>query len=240
MSYIIFRGVSTSDLENVYVSKMPAHKKASRRMTEYYVKGRDGALHVDDGLANFDLEATLVLVNGQASARQIVNAWADGTGKLILSDQPGLAFRATVIQEIRWTRVPGNKLLINNVPTQTFFDTAKITFNCDPYLYEAQESVYELTEDTSLLNPGSATALPLIQVNGAGDVSFSVNGSEIQIADMTAGTPVYLDSETGYVYTEAGASSMTGNFPELDMGANAITLGDGISSLIITPRWRWV
>ena len=101
MSYIKFRGVSTASLSNVAVSKMPSHRKAARRVTEYYVNGRDGALHVDNGLANFELEAVLVLLQGTAAARQIVNAWADGTGKLILSDQPGLAYRASVIQEIK-------------------------------------------------------------------------------------------------------------------------------------------
>ena len=51
MAYLIFRGVGTEGsasivgannvLTNVYVSKMPSHKKASMRHTEYYVKGRD-------------------------------------------------------------------------------------------------------------------------------------------------------------------------------------------------------
>ena len=80
----------------------------------------------------------------------------------------------------------------------------------------------------------------MIKVNGSGDASFSVNGNEITIDDMTANVPVYIDSETGYVYTASGATAMTGDFPVLDMGENTITITSGITSLEITPRWRWI
>ena len=236
MSYLIFRGVSTESLNGVYVSKMPDHRKARMRYSEYYVKGRDGALHVDEGFGNFDLYATLVLIDATPDARQIVNAWADGTGKLILSDQPNMAYKATVKQEIRWERVPSN--VING--EQRYNDTAEIIFNCDPYMYEAVDSVIILTESQTIINPASATALPLIQVNGSGDVSFTVNGETISIDDMTADVPVFLDCENGYVYTEEGATSMTGEFPVLEIGSNPITLGSGVTSLRITPHWRWV
>lgn len=240
MGYIVFRGVSTNDLTGVAIAKMPSHKKAGRRMTEYYIAGRDGAVHVDNGMADIQIEATLVLLAQPAEARQIVNAWADGTGKLVSSDQPGLAWKGTVIDEIRWGRVLGNKLPINNVPKDTFFDTAKITWTCGPYMYEAVDTVVEMSASGGLLNPGSAEALPLIQVNGSGDASFSVNEEEIQIASMTAGVPVYIDCDAGYVWTENSATSITGGFPVLQMGTNNIVLGSGVTSLVITPHWRWV
>lgn len=239
MGDIIFRGVSVSSLDNVYVSSMPSHRKASMRYSEYYVKGRDGALHVDEGFANFDLTAILVMINGTPSTRQTVNAWADGTGKLILSDDPTKAYQATVKEEIQWTRVLSNK--INGV--QCFHDVAVITWNCQPYMVEAVDSIIILDEpgETSMVtNPGSATSLPMIEVNGSGDVTFSVNGNDITIAGMTDGVPVYLDSETGYVYTAEGATAMTGDFPVLGLGANTFTLGSGVASLKVTPHWRWV
>ena len=236
MGYLIFRSVSTQSLNGVYVSKMPNHKKAAMRNTEYYVKGRDGALHVDEGLSNFDITATLVLVNGSAGARQQVNAWADGTGKLITSDNLGFAYRASVKEEIVWQRVPGN--IVNG--QLTFYDTAQITWTCEPYMYEAIDTVITLTEGAFVVNPGSAPALPFIQVNGSGDVSFMVNGEEITIEGMTAGTPVNIDCENGYVYTAQGATSMTGDFPEFTYGENTVSLETGVTSLVITPHWRWI
>lgn len=231
MNYLIFRGVSTESLENVYVSQMPSHKKASLRTAEYYVKGRDGALHVNEGYANFNLTTRLILLNASATARQIVNAWADGTGKLITSDNTSLAYMATVENEIRWGRDKSNT---------GYFDTADITFNCQPFMYEAVDSVIDLTESGVLVNPGSADAYPLICVEGSGTVQFDFAGYPITINNMETGVPVYIDCENGYVYNPSGATTMTGEIPKLDLGENAITFTQGVTKMTITPHWRWI
>ena len=237
MGYLIFRGVSTDTLTGVFVSKMPSHKKASMRFSEYYVKGRDGALHVDEGYANYDITAVLTLVNTAPYARQLVNAWADGTGKLITSDQLGYAYRASVKEEVQWSRIPGN--IVNG--GLTFYDTAQITWTCEPYMYEAVEEVLNLSaSENSVLNPGTATAIPMIQVNGSGDVSFAINSQQVSLTGLTAGVPLYIDCENGYVYTEQGAATMTGEFPTFDFGVNTVSIGAGITSLVITPHWRWI
>ena len=232
MGYLIFRNVSTESLTGVYVSKMPSHKKASMRYTEYYVKGRDGALHVDEGFANFNIYATLVLVNATAAAKQQVNAWADGTGKLITSDDLTKAYQATVKEEIQWNRVSANG---------GFYDTATITFNCQPCMYEAVDSVVEYTDNGILVNPGSAEAYPLIRIDGSGDVTFSVANNIITIGGMTSGVPVYIDCANGYVYAEStsGAAAMNGEIPELPIGSCGIGIGNA-SKITITPHWRWV
>lgn len=104
MGYLVFRGVSTQNLPNVYVQLMPSHKKAAKRLSDYYVKGRDGALHVDEGFDNFDITVRLILINAGAETRQIVNAWADGFGKLITSDDLSRAYKAIVRDEVTWLR----------------------------------------------------------------------------------------------------------------------------------------
>lgn len=232
MNYLIFRGVSTQSLDGVYIGRMPSHKKAKMRYTEYYVKGRDGALHVDEGYANFDMKAKLVLVRAGASARQIVNAWADGTGKLITSDDLTKAYMASVKNEVTWYREAHNG---------AYYDTAEITFNCQPCMYEAVDTVEEFTADGAMLNPGSADAFPLIAVEGNGNTTITIAGSEITIEEMTPGFPVYIDCENGYVYTSRGATEMRGELPYFPVGTqSAILLGQGATKVTITPHWRWV
>lgn len=278
MGYLIFRNVSTESLGKVYVSQMPSHKKASLRTTEYYVKGRDGALHVSEGYADFEIQVVLVLLDAGADKRQIVNAWADGTGKLITSDDLTRAYKATVINEVRWKRVKANGFIplfssdasysigdyvkydgkiykftsnhsgawdsgdvaVQNMVVNGLYDTATITFTCQPYMFESVDSVIEITSSTSISNPGSATALPMIKVEGSGDVSFSINTNPISISGMSSGTPVYIDCENGYVYTASGAATMTGDIPVLNMGINSVTFGSNVSKITITPRWRWI
>lgn len=230
MGYISFRGVTTTSL-GIIVSKMPSHKKGAMRHTEYTIPGRDGSLHVDEGYEPFDLIAYVMLDNANAIARQTVNAWADGTGKLFTSDDTSKCYEASVLKAIEWTRDEvGGK----------FYDTAKIVFHCQPFMRETVETTQTITTATTLLNAGDMDARPLIQVNGSGDCSFTVNGNEITIEGVQSSVPVYIDSETGYVYAASGAKAMTGEIPILPIGTSTITPGTGITSLIITPRWRWV
>ena len=201
MGYVSFRGVSTQSLANVYVQMMPSHKKAAKRMTEYRVKGRDGVLHTDEGFDNTDITIRLVMVNAPAQTRQIINAWADGTGKLISSDDLSRCWKATVIDEIRYNRMeaatiaPPNflttkayyvgdyvtyngavyKFITNHaagnwnssqVQVQPWkidglYDTAEITFNCAPHMYESIESTVEITGNyEGWVNPGTDEAYP--------------------------------------------------------------------------------
>ena len=231
MGYLIFRNVSTKSLPHVEVARMPSHKKASVRNTEYYVKGRDGALHIKEGLANFDITVTLVMLNADANTRQLINAWADGTGKLISSDDLTRAYMATVNDEIEWLRVQANG---------GFYDMANIIFNCQPFMVESVDSVAEFTESGSLLNPGTEESFPLIKVEGVGNVDFLINGSPISIDGMTAENPVFIDCETGYVYTPSGAATMRGEIPSLILGVNNIQFGMNVAKITITPHWRWV
>lgn len=232
MSYIRFKGVSTATLQGVAVSKMPSHARGAMRYTEFYVKGRDGALHIEEGLSNIELPAKLVLLDAGASTRQIVNNWASGSGKLILSDDTTKCYKASVLNEVRWNRVRGNT---------GYFDTADVVFNCDPYVYEATESVEEFTQNGALTNPGTAKAIPLIKVEGNGNVSFTIGGKSITIRGMASGNPVFLDSETGYVYGNNGAAmEMVGDFPVLGTGNTVVTLGTNCTKLTITPHWRWI
>ena len=242
MGYVIFRRYSTDTnatisssicdgkLTGVVVGKMPSHKKAAMRYTEYYVKGRDGALHVNEGLSNFDLTVNLVLLDKVATTRQIVNAWADGTGKLITSDDLTKAYKATIEQEVVWSRVQGNT---------GFFDTARITFNCQPFMYEAVDSVYEYTQTDTILNLGTEEAYPKIVVEGSGDVSFSVAGKIVTLNGMTSGVPITLDCENGYVWAESGSFTMVGDFPTIPIGTSNINIGNA-TKLTITPYWRWI
>lgn len=231
MNDISFRGVSVSSMTGVAVQKMPSHKKAASRFTEYSIPGRDGTVHINEGYDSIELIAYLILTGANASARQLVNAWADGTGKLILSDDTTKCYIGSVLKGVEWNRdeVGG-----------VYYDTAKIVFKCDPYMYEATDRQETITTDTNLLNLGDAVSRPLITVYGTGDVGFAINNKQVEITEMELLDPVTIDAETGYVYTANGSATMIGDVPELAIGTNSITLGDNVDRLVINPRWRWI
>lgn len=230
MSWISFRGVSTESLSNVLVKRMPDHQKAKMRYTAYTIKGRDGELRSNEGYAMYDIDCEIGLFKANAVSRQVINAWADGTGKLITSDDDTLAYMATA-GDIQWTR---------DCVNGKYYDVAEINFRCQPIMREAVESEEHFTESGAIANIGTVESYPLITVHGSGECVFSINGYEITLTDVNANNPVVIDSDAGYVYTTDGAAEMSGEFPVLDLGSNVVTIVSGVTQLDIKPRWGWI
>lgn len=228
MGYISFRGIRSDDL-GLMIEKMPSHKRAEVRHTEYEIPGRDGALHIIDGYAAFDLQVIVFMHNAEAVLRQTVNAWADGTGDLYTSDDPSKCFRASVMREVVYTRRNyGGK----------YFDSAKITFRCQPFMYETTPKVYTYTQSSTIVNLGNMPSLPLITVTGKGNCSFSIGGQSVTLTGVSS--PVTLDCEAGYASTEDGAVTMQGSFPEIGLNDSAVEIGGGVTKLEIKGNWRWL
>lgn len=228
MGYISFRGVR-SDSIGLMIEKMPSHKRAEVRHTEYEIPGRDGALHIVEGYNAFDLEVTVTMIDADVSLRQTVNAWADGTGDLFTSDDLLKCYRASALKEVDYKRrVYGGR----------YFDTAKITFRCQPFLYETTPKIYTFTQSGTIVNLGNIPSLPLIKVTGSGDCSFSIGGQSVTLTGVTV--PVTLDCEAGYASTENGAVTMQGSFPEIALNNSAVEIGENITSLEIQGNWRWL
>lgn len=230
MSYVSFRGVRTDDL-GLYIAKggMPSHKKAAQRNTEYEIPGRDGAVHVFDGYSPFDVKVKLQMLGDTAQMRQVINAWADGSGDLYTSDDTNRVWKASVLSEATYTRAAyGGKM----------YDVATITFRCQPYMYERTPQVVTLTADGTLTNHGNVSSLPKIVVNGTGDCTVTIGGSKIKLFGMTGA--VTIDTEAGYVYSATGAVAMEGEFPVLGLGNTAVSFTGSVTSLVITPNWRWI
>lgn len=230
MGYVSFRGVSTEAL-GVCIAKggMPPHMKAKTRAAEYEIPGRNGAVHVVDGYSPFDLPVTLQLMRNDAHTRQLINAWADGTGELFSSDDTQRVWQATVLHAVEYKRAEYGGL---------FYDTARVVFRCQPFMRERVPEVVTLTKAGTLKNKGNVEALPEIVVYGSGDCTVTIGGEKITLTGVDGS--VTIDSETGYVYSAAGAVAMEGEFPVLGLGETAVSFGGGVTKVQITPRWGWV
>lgn len=230
MNYVSFRGVRTDSL-GLYIAKggMIAHKKGKLRHIAYDIPGRDGAVHVIDGYSPFDAKLMLQMVDAEAQIRQIVNAWADGTGDLYTSDDTTRAWKASVLKEVKYTRTCYHGLM---------YDQAEVTFRCQPIMRERTPTVVTLTKAGTLTNTGNVIAQPKIVVKGSGNCTVTVGGETITLENVSA--DVTIDTEAGYVYTASGAVSMKGEFPTLGIGDTAVSFGGGVKSLVITPNWGWI
>lgn len=227
MNYVKFRGVSTQDI-GALVDTMPPHKKPPMRYTEYVVQGKNGSMHTEEGYDAFDLPVTCTMFRQEATARDAINAWADGTGQLVTSDMPDRCWIASVLRPVDYQRREYGK----------YYDKFTVTFRCQPIMREVVPTVQTFTKNGVIANLGDVIAHPLIVVEGAGDVEFSIAGQTIILHNVTEN--VTIDSEAGYVYTPSGAVSMIGEFPVLPLGESNITIVKGVVRLNITPNWGWL
>ena len=228
MNYISFRGVRTDSI-GLYVQRMPAHKKAKQRYTEYEIPGRNGAVTIMDGYGPFDIQAVVIMQGGDASLRQVINAWADGTGDLFTSDDTTRVWKASALREVQYSR----RLIEGK-----FFDTATVTWRCQPVMRERIPTVHSFTGSTIISNSGNVEAYPKIIVKGTGTCTITIGNETITLEGVTE--DVTIDSEAGYVYSASGAVAMKGEFPVLPLGTTMLSFGGGVTNVTITPNWGWI
>jgi phage-related protein len=97
-----------------------------------------------------------------------------------------------------------------------------------------------LTSSGTVVNPGTVYSLPRIKVYGTGSRTLTVDGKPI-VLNLLSGN-LTLDSELKECSfgDTAQNNRMTGDFPVLEVGSNAISLGSGITKVEIEPRWRYL
>ncbi|MCV0012842.1 hypothetical protein FYZ41_12055, partial [Mobiluncus mulieris] len=95
-----------------------------------------------------------------------------------------------------------------------------------------------LTASGTITNPGLLEADPIITVTGTGALSLTINTS-IYHVNSPAGS-VTLDSErlVAHASSRVQTDALTDAFPTFKPGINRLTLGAGISKIVITPNWR--
>lgn len=116
-----------------------------------------------------------------------------------------------------------------------------LEFNCKPQRFlKSGEIQTTFTANGVLRNPASFSSKPLIRVYGNG--SFGVGHQTMTIANNTGYTDIdceLMDCYYGSTNRNGNVTLNSGDFPTLEPGTNGVTLGGGITRIIITPRW-WI
>lgn len=115
-----------------------------------------------------------------------------------------------------------------------------ITFNCRPqHYYSSGETAMTFTADGTISNDTMFDALPMIRVYGYG--TFTLNGTSVTVsAHNYPWTDVDCEIMDAYC-NDANLNSFVvvagDQFPKLSPGNNALTIGNGITKIEITPRY---
>lgn len=234
MPWFYWKGESSLDY-GLWVSELPAPRKAPERVEELTVPGRPGTLHVKEGDNVHEGYARECTVTAKAGADfAAILTWLSGDGEVIFSNEPDRAYDAQIFGEVQFTR-SGNAL-----------KKATIPFFVHPHKRQyPPESPVAMTADGSIRNPGTVASRPLVQITFTGTCTVSIGGEEMTFTAKTeegetpAEETIYVDCDAQIITDDGGIweGSSAGGFWTLEPGENAVALTD--AEIVITPRWRW-
>ena len=223
--FFIWKGINSLDM-GIMVKKLPPYERPEARIQKKVVPGRNGFLTEDDGTFSEILKpCECVLDEGNVHE---LGAWLTGTSDLILSNDPDVKYRATIINKIS---------LIKIIPTLHEFI---VQFDCQPYPQEVAQDVITITGASTLINPRTAPSKPIIKVNGTGSIVLTIGTWNIYLYNVSGYVVIDSVLMDAYKDTVLKNNDMTGDFPILQPGENPISWTGTVTSVEITPNWSWL
>ena len=166
-----------------------------------------------------------------------INAWLRGSGpnvgfnKVTFANRQGGFYYARIVNQISFEKIlrgnPHRSLAVN--------------FRCQPFWYQENVQPITLTASTQFItNPGSVYSEPVITVYGSGDITLMVNSTIIELKDIDGS--ITLDTPLMEAYNGATSlnSKMTGDFPVLQSGSNAVSWKGSVTKVFVQPNWRFL
>ena len=229
--YFIWNGVDCRT-KGIHVSELPPITIPLERSKQTNVPGRPGSLTQLEGDDIYDdmiLTATCFI----ADPAQIpaIAAWLKGKGTVTFANRTGGHYNARIANQI-----PFEKVLRGN-PHCSF----AVNFRCYPFWY--QENVSDVTITTSsdtITNPGSVYSEPLITVYGSGNITLMIGTTIVELTNVSSSIVLDCALKEAYKGTALMNDHMSGDFPVLKPGLNGISWSGNVTSIVISPRWRYL
>ena len=229
--YFIWNGVDCRT-KGIHVSELPPITIPLERSKQTNVPGRPGSLtqlEGDDVYDDMILTATCFI----ADPAQIpaIASWLKGKGTVTFANRTGGHYNARIANQI-----PFEKVLRGN-PHCTF----AVNFRCYPFWY--QENVSDVTISTSgdtITNPGSVYSEPLITVYGSGNITLMVGTTIVELTNVSGSIVLDCALKEAYKGTTLMNDHMSGDFPVLKPGLNAVSWSGNVTRIVISPRWRYL
>lgn len=230
MSYINWKGIDSNTIKGLLIQELSPISKPQMRTSITQIDGKDGDIVEYLGYESYTKTISIALTRNY-DVNEIIN-YFNGTGKLILSNEPDKFYIAQIIDSIDYNK------LIN-------FKTANVKFHVQPFKYLVSEQPYilEITDEKSLkvINKGYEQSRPIITIYGTGKIQLLINNSSVFSIDMDSES-ITVDSEQEEAYngTTLKNRQMTGVFPLLKPGENTITWIGNLTKIEVQVKSRWL
>ena len=216
----------------IHVLEQPVLTLPNERATFVAVPGRSGSLTVLEGDDVYDdLVLTAQCMVENLERYEEIAAYLRGGGRVTFANRPEGYYEARIVNQI-----PFEKILRGN-PHRAF----AVNFRCKPFWYADSAPMITVTRSgTFVTNPGNVYAEPVITVYGSGSITFMVGMTIVELEGIPGS--ITLDSQLQEAYSGVTGlnSAMSGDFPILQPGANAISWTGSVSRVVVEPHWRYL
>ena len=214
----------------IHVSEQPPITLACERATFTSVPGRPGSLTTLEGDDVYDdmvLTATCFIEN--LNSLTAITSWLKGSGTVTFANRQEGYYLARIVNQIAF-----EKILRGN-PHRSF----AVNFRCKPFFYlSASPAIVVTTSGTFVTNPGSVYSEPIITVEGSGDITLLVGMTITELSSLNGSITLNSVLQEAYSGVSSLNNQMSGDFPRLSSGQNAISWMGNVTRLTIQPNWR--
>ncbi len=233
MNNLVINGTNLADIGVVISSGTNTYVGAERDVDYEVVPGKNAELTFDNGrFKNVDITYSgFVISDIEAKLRALRSLLASCRGYVRIADtyHPDEYRLGRYVQSFR-----------PKVDYAHSYATFDMTFDCRAERFlKTGEIQQTFTSSGNITNSTSFDSRPQLIITGSG--SFSIGDISVTIASHSFSS-IVLDSEIEDAYSGSnncnGLVTLTNHtYPTLAPGSNAITIGSGISKIVVTPRW---
>ena len=218
--------------KGIHVLEQPPVTVPAERVIYTNVPGRPGSMTTLEGEDVYDdMILTAQCIVADPAQIPVIAGWLKGSGTVTFANRPGGFYHARVTNQI-----PFEKILRGN-PHRSF----SVNFRCKPLWYQAGvQNMTITTSGSTITNPGTVYSEPVITVNGSGDITLMVGTKIIELTGITNSITIDSVLQEAYNGTSDMNSHMSGEFPILKPGMNAISWSGNVTSVVVQPNWRYL
>ena len=119
--------------------------------------------------------------------------------------------------------------------------TFAVNLRCYPFFYaDASDDITITTPGTIITNPGSVYSEPKITLTGSGDITLMVGTTIMELTDITGSIVIDSALQEAYIGNTLMNDHMSGDFPVLKPGQNAISWTGTVTRVVVRPNWRYL
>jgi len=234
MSDFTWKGTKAST-KYIVVSEYPPIVRPEQRIESVQIPGRSGEVYLSqDGTTYNSYTKDCICYIADPTKLAAAAAWLTGSGDVVFDNESTYAYEARIAYQIPFEKIMRGR------PHQRFV----VPFKVQPLKKAAttENNITVTVSGTVVNNIGHVPSRPLIKVTGSGDVVLTVGTTVTNITGIS--TSITLDTDAGMALDNTllvnASAQVSGAWPVLAVGNNAVSWTGTVTSVLITPRWRYL